>query len=100
MLTHLLTTYTHLLFSQSFVSNSLQPRGLHAAHQASLSFTISQSLLKLKYISQVRKYEMWKHLSTSPVVLGIKYKKKQKQRNKYNIWKRKKKNVNWSAPSG
>ena len=33
------------LFSRSDVSDSLQPHGLHAARQASLSFTISQSLL-------------------------------------------------------
>ena len=82
ILTHSLTTYIHLLFSRSFVSDSLQPHGLHGVCQASLSFTISWSVLKLEYISQVRKQEMWKHLSTSPIVLGIKYKEKQKQRNK------------------
>ena len=36
-----------LLFSHSVVSDSLQPHELHAAYQAPLSFTISQSLLKL-----------------------------------------------------
>ena len=35
------------------MSNSLQPHGLHAAHQASLSFTISQSLLKFMSIELV-----------------------------------------------
>ena len=40
-----------LLFSHSVVSNSLQPR--IAAHQASLSFTISQSLLKFTSIESV-----------------------------------------------
>ena len=34
-------------FNHSVVSNSLQPHGLTAAFQASLSFTISWSLLKL-----------------------------------------------------
>ena len=33
--------------------DSLQPRGLHAAHQASLSFTLSQSLPKLMSIESV-----------------------------------------------
>ena len=33
--------------------DSLQPRGLHAAHQASLSFTVSWSLLKLRSIELV-----------------------------------------------
>ena len=37
----------------SVVSNSLWPHGLHAASQASLSFTISQSLLKLISIESV-----------------------------------------------
>ena len=37
----------------SVMSNSLQPPGLHAVHQASLSFTISQSLLKLMSIELV-----------------------------------------------
>ena len=36
-----------LLFSHSVMSDSLWPHGLHAAHQASLPFTISRSLLKL-----------------------------------------------------
>ena len=40
------------LFSHLVVSNSLWPQGL-AAHQASLSFTISQSLLKLMSIESV-----------------------------------------------
>ena len=35
-----------LLFSHSVMSNSLQPHGLHSTCQTSLSFTISQSLLK------------------------------------------------------
>ena len=37
----------------SVMSNYLQPPGLHAAYQASLSFTISQSLLKLMSIESV-----------------------------------------------
>ena len=36
-----------LLFSHSVMSDCLQSHGLHAARQASLSFTISWSLLKL-----------------------------------------------------
>ena len=40
-----------LLFSCSVVSDSLQP--VTAAHQASLSFTVSQSLLKLRSIESV-----------------------------------------------
>ena len=39
--------------SSHSVSNSLQPHGLHAAHQGSLSITNSQSLLKLKSIESV-----------------------------------------------
>ena len=39
-----------LLFSHSVVSSSFRPHGLHAAHQVSLSFTISQNLLKLMSI--------------------------------------------------
>ena len=35
-----------LLFSHSVMSDSLQPHGLHSICQTSLSFTISQSLLK------------------------------------------------------
>ena len=35
------------------MSDSLQPHGLTAAHQASLSFTIFQSLLKLMFIESV-----------------------------------------------
>ena len=42
-----------LLFSHSVMSDSLQPRGLAAACQASLSFTNSQSLLKLMSIQSV-----------------------------------------------
>ena len=42
-----------LLFSRSAVSDSLRPHALHAAHQASLSFTISRSLLKLMSIESV-----------------------------------------------
>ena len=44
-----------MLFSHSVMSNSLQPQphGLHAAYQASLSFTISQSLLRLMSIELV-----------------------------------------------
>ena len=41
-----------LLFIHSVMSNSLQPHGL-AAHQASLSFTISWSLLKLMSIESI-----------------------------------------------
>ena len=39
--------------SCSVISDSLQPHGLHAAHQASLSFTTSQSLFKLMSIESV-----------------------------------------------
>ena len=39
------------MFSRSVVSDYLQPHGLQ--HQASLSFTISQSLLKLMSIESV-----------------------------------------------
>ena len=42
-----------LLFMSSVVSDSLWPHGLHAACQASLSFTISWSLLKLMSIECV-----------------------------------------------
>ena len=42
-----------LLFSHSFVSDSLWHHGLHAAFQASLSFTISQSMLKLMSMESV-----------------------------------------------
>ena len=42
-----------LLFMSSVVSDSLWPHGLHAACQASLSFTISWSLLKLMSIESV-----------------------------------------------
>ena len=42
-----------LLFSRSVVSDSLWPHGLHAARQASLSFTISWSFLKLMCIESV-----------------------------------------------
>ena len=40
-------------FSHSVMSNSLQPHGLHAAPQASLSITNSQNLLKLMSIESV-----------------------------------------------
>ena len=40
-----------LLFSHSILSDSLQPHGLQ--HQASLSFTVSRSLLKLMFIESV-----------------------------------------------
>ena len=40
-----------LLFSHSILSDSLQPHGLQ--HQASLSFTVSWSLLKLTFIESV-----------------------------------------------
>ena len=46
------TIYIVLLFSHSAMSDSLQPPQT-AAFQASLSFTISQSLLKLMSIEQV-----------------------------------------------
>ena len=39
-----------LLFNHSILSHSLQPAPWAAAHQASLSFTVSQSLLKLMFI--------------------------------------------------
>ena len=42
-----------LLFRSSVMYDSLQPHGLHAAHQATLSFTISWSLLKLMSIELV-----------------------------------------------
>ena len=45
------TGLSMLLFSNSVMPNSLQPHGL--AHQASLSFTISWSLLKLMSIDLV-----------------------------------------------
>ena len=48
-----LTQWTFLLFSCSVMSNSLRPHGPHAAHQASLFFTISRSLLKLMSIESV-----------------------------------------------
>ena len=41
------------MFSRSVMFDSLWPHGLHAACQASLSFTISQSLLKLMSIELV-----------------------------------------------
>ena len=46
-------THTSVQFSHSVVSNSLQPRGLHAVPQASLSITNSQNLLKLMSIESV-----------------------------------------------
>ena len=45
--------YSLLLFSNSVVSDSVQPHAWTAAHQAPLSFTISQSLLKLMPIELV-----------------------------------------------
>ena len=42
-----------LLFSPSVMLDSLEPHGLHAAHQASLCFTGSSSLLKLMPIGSV-----------------------------------------------
>ena len=47
------TTNTSVQFSHSVISDSLQPHGLHAAGQASLSITNSQSLLKLISIESV-----------------------------------------------
>ena len=44
---------TDLQFSRLVISDSLQPHGLTAAHQASLSITNSQSLLKLMSIELV-----------------------------------------------
>ena len=44
---------TGLLFSRSVVSDSLWPRGLPAARQASLSLTVSQSLPKFTSIESV-----------------------------------------------
>ena len=52
-----------LLFIHSVMSNSLQPHGL-AAHQASLSFTISWSLLKLMSIELVMPSNH--HISLAP----------------------------------
>ena len=46
MLCQQLYIFYSLLFSHSVVSNTLGAHGLTAAHQASLSFTISWSLLK------------------------------------------------------
>ena len=43
-----------LLFICSVMSYSLRPHGLQHAHQASLSFTIYQSLLKLMSIESVK----------------------------------------------
>ena len=43
-------------FSHSVMSNSLQPHGLHAAPQASLSITNSQNLLKLMSIKSLMPY--------------------------------------------
>ena len=43
----------NMLFSRSVTSDFLQPHGLQAAHQASLSFTISRSLLKLMSVESV-----------------------------------------------
>ena len=40
-------------FGHSVMSDSLQPHGLTAAHQASLSITNSQSLLKLMFVESV-----------------------------------------------
>ena len=45
-------SYLLLLFSQQVVSNSLRPHGLEA-RQASLSFTVSRSLLRLMSIELV-----------------------------------------------
>ena len=45
--------HTVLLFSCSVMFNFMQPHGLHAAHQASLPFTISWSLHKLMSIELV-----------------------------------------------
>ena len=45
--------YISVQFSHSVVSNSLWPHGLHAAHEASLSITNSQSLLKPMSIESV-----------------------------------------------
>ena len=45
--------HTVLLFSCSVMFNFMQPHGLHAAHQASLPFTISWSLHKLMSIESV-----------------------------------------------
>ena len=49
-------THTHpvlFLFSCEVMSDSLQPHELHAAHQVSLSLTISQSFLKLTSVKSV-----------------------------------------------
>ena len=45
--------FSSVQFSCSVMSNSLQPHGLHAAHQASLSITNSWSLLKHMFIESV-----------------------------------------------
>ena len=44
---------SNIQFSHSVVSDSLRPRGLHTAHQASQSIANSQSLLKLMSIELV-----------------------------------------------
>ena len=49
----LATPDSSVQFSHSVMSDFLQPHGLHAAHQASLSITNSQSLLKLMSIESV-----------------------------------------------
>ena len=46
-------TLASVQFSRSVVPDSLRPHGLHAAHQAPLSITDSQSLLKLMSIELV-----------------------------------------------
>ena len=55
-----------LLFRPSVILESLQHHGLHAAHQASLSFTVSWSLLKLRSIDLVIPS---KHILCCPLLL-------------------------------
>ena len=50
---HIFSHNLSLLFSRKVVSGSLRPHGLHVACQASLSFTVSQSLLRLMSMGSV-----------------------------------------------
>ena len=56
----------NMLFSCSVTSNFLQPHGLQAARQASLSFTISRSLLKLMPVRSVMPSNLCHPFSSCP----------------------------------
>ena len=58
-----------LLFSCSVVSNSVMP--WIAAHQASLSFTVSQSLLRFVFIESVMPSNHLILLSPSPPAFNL-----------------------------